>query len=188
MWPMQRRMAGAATLVTLALAGCGGSQSRSSTSASTPPHSAGAPHTTGCSGSQLTLSYAGTEGATGHLELHVAVRNSSQSSCLLRGYPSARLLDGAGRPLPLRVGRRDGFFPDTESGPRAVALKPGASAHFGISLVTNNEYRGARVCHAATAAMLSAPGSQTRWQRLSLRPGPRVAPCGRQLVVSPVHA
>jgi hypothetical protein len=106
----------------------------------------------------------------------------------LRGYPSARLLDGAGRPLLLRVGRRDGFFPDTESGPQAVALKPGASAHFGISLVTNNEYRGARVCHAATAAMLSAPGSQTRWQRLSLRPGPRVAPCGRQLVVSPIHA
>jgi hypothetical protein len=191
MWPMQRWMAGAATLVGLAglvLAGCGSSQSRSSTSAAAPPHSAGAPHTTGCSGSQLTLSYAGTEGATGHLELHVAVRNSSQSQCLLRGYPSARLLDGAGRPLPLRVGRRDGFFPDTESGPRAVALKPGASAHFGISLVTNNEYRGARVCHTAAAAMLSAPGSQTRWQRVSLRPGPRVAPCGRQLVVSPVHA
>jgi hypothetical protein len=36
--------------------------------------------------------------------------------------------------------------------------------------------------------MLSAPGSQTRWQRLSLRPGPRVTPCGNQLVVSPVHA
>jgi hypothetical protein len=188
---MQRWMAGAAALVGvvgLVLAGCGSSHPGSPTSASAPPHSAGAPHTTGCSGSQLTLSYAGTEGATGHLELHVAVRNKSQSPCLLRGYPGARLLDGAGRALPLRVGRRDGFFPDTESGPRAVALKPGASAHFGISLVTNNEYKGARVCRRAAAAMLSAPGSQTHWQRLSLRPGPRVAPCGDQLVVSPVHA
>ena len=143
--------------------------SRSSTSASAPPHSAGAPHAAGCSGSQLTLSYSGTEGATGHLELHVALRNSSQTACLVRGYPGARLLNGAGRPLPLHVGRRDGFFPDTESQPRAVALTPGASAHFGISLVTNNEYKGARVCRTATAAMLSAPGSRSHWQRLSLR-------------------
>jgi hypothetical protein len=118
----------------------------------------------------------------------VAVRNSSQTPCRLRGYPGARLLDGAGRALPLRVGRRDGFFPDTDSHPRVVALKPGASAHFGISLVTNNEYKGARVCRTAAAAMLSAPGSGAHWQRLSLRPGPRVAPCGNQLVVSPIHA
>jgi hypothetical protein len=191
MGPMQRWMAGAAALVGvvgLVPAGCGSSRPGSSTSASAPPHSAGAPHSAGCSGSRLTLSYAGTEGATGHLELHVAVRNSSQSSCLLRGYPGARLLDGRGRPLSLRVGRRDGFFADTESGPRAVALKPGASAHFGISLITNDEYKGARVCRTAAAAMLSAPGPQTHWQRLSLRSGPRVAPCGHQVVVSPVHA
>jgi hypothetical protein len=188
MWRMQRWIAGVVGLVGLVLAGCGSSQPHSSTSTQAAPHSAGAPHTVGCSGSQLTLSYAGTEGATGHLELHVAVRNGSQSPCLLRGYPSARLLNGAGRPLPLRVGRRDGFFPDTEARPRAVSLKPGASAHFGISLVTNNEYKGARVCRTAAAAMLSAPGSGTHWQRLSLRPGPRVTPCGNQLVVSPIHA
>ena len=66
MWPMHRRMAEAAALVGvvgLVLAGCGSSQPASSTSASAPPHSAGAPHSVGCSGSQLTLSYAGTEGA-----------------------------------------------------------------------------------------------------------------------------
>lgn len=188
MWRMHRWIGGAAVLVTLALAGCGGSQSRSSTTASSPPQSAGAPHTGGCAGSQLTLSYSGTEGATGHLELHVAVRNVSQTACRLRGYPSARLLNGAGRPLPLHVGRRDGFFPDTESKPHAVSLKPGASAHFGISLVTNNEYKGARVCRTAAAVMLSAPGSRTHWQRLSLRRGPRIAPCGDQLVISPIHA
>lgn len=188
MWPMHRWNAAAAALLALALAGCGNSLSHSSTSAATAPHSAGAPHATGCSGSQLTLSYSGTEGATGHLELHLAVRNSSRTACLVRGYPGARLLNAAGRPLPLHVGRRGGFFPDTRSKPRAVALKPGASAHFGISLVTNNEYKGARVCRTAAAALLSAPGSRSRWQRVSLRSGPRIVPCGNQLVVSPIHA
>jgi hypothetical protein len=185
---MHRWIAGAAALLGVTLAGCGSSQTRSATSAATPPHSAGAPHTAAaCTGSQLTLSYAGTEGATGHLELHVAVRNSSQTACSLRGYPAARLLNGAGRPLPVRVSRGDGFFPDTESRPRAVSLTPGASAHFGISLVTNREYKGAHVCRRAAAALLSAPGSPAHWQRLSLRSGPRVSPCGAQVVVSPVH-
>ena len=186
MWRMHRWIAGAAVLTALALAGCGSSQTRSATSAS-PPRSVDAPHTTGCTGGQLALSYSGTEGATGHLELHVAVRNRSRTACLLRGYPGARLLNDAGRPLPLRVGRRDGFFPDTQAKPRAVALKPGASAHFGISLVTNNEYKGARVCRTAAAAMVTAPGSPSRWQRVSLRAGPRIAPCGNHVVVSPIH-
>jgi hypothetical protein len=188
MWRMQRWIAAATMLSALLLAGCGSSLSHSATTAQAPPHSAGAPHTTGCAGSQLALSYSGTEGATGHLELHVAVRNRSRTACLLRGYPGARLLNVAGRPLPLRVARRGGFFPDTQSKPRAVALRPGGSAHFGISLVTNNEYKGARICRAAAAAMVSAPGSRSRWQRLSLRAGPRIAPCGNRVVVSPIHA
>ena len=188
MWRMHRWNAVAAALLTAALAGCGSSEPHSPTSASTAPHSAGAPHANGCSGSQLSLSYSGTEGATGHLELHLAMRNTSRTACLVRGYPGARLLNAAGHPLPLHVGRRNGFFPDTQSKPRAISLKPGASAHFGISLVTNNEYKGARVCRTAKAALLSAPGSRSPWQRVSLRSGPRIAPCGNQLVVSPVHA
>jgi hypothetical protein len=68
-----------------------------------------------------------------------------------------------------------------------VTLAPEASAHFGISLVTNNEYRGARVCRTAAAAMVSAPGSRSHWQRVSLRAGPRIAPCGNRVVVSPIH-
>lgn len=189
MWPMDRWKAAVAALVSLALAGCGSSQTSSSTRASTPPHSAGAPHVAGrCSGAQLHLSYSGAEGATGHLELTVAVRNVSPSPCRLRGYPGARLMGRAGRPLPLRVARGHGFFPDTQSRPQAVALTPGATAHFGISFVTNNEYKGARVCRTATAAMLAAPAARQTWQRVSLRSGPRIAPCGDQLVVSPVHA
>ena len=189
MWSMHRWIVGGSALLALALVGCGSSQTGSSTSTSTPRHSAGASHAAaGCRPSQLALSYAGTEGATGHMELTVAVRNTSQTACELRGYPGARLLNGTGRALPLRVARGHGFFPDTESAPRRVSLAPGERAHFGVSFVTNNEYKGARTCRTARAAMLSAPGSGTRWQRVSLRAAPRITPCGDQLVVSPVHA
>jgi hypothetical protein len=192
MWAMQRRTAGAAALLALALAlaGCGSSETSSSTSASasSAAQSAGAPQAaTSCRPKQLTLSYAGTEGATGHMELTVSVRNTSQTACELHGYPSARLLNGAGRALPLRVARGHGFFPDTESVPRRVSLAPGQRAHVGISFVTNNEYKGAHVCRTAAAALLAAPGSGA-WQRVSLRTAPRISACGNQLVVSPVHA
>jgi hypothetical protein len=195
----------AAATAAAALAGCGGShRSSSSTSASSSPAATttsapttgsatsappGSPGTGACTGSQLALSYAGTEGGTGHLELTLALRNVGSRTCAVRGYPGVRLLDRIGRALPLRVQRGHGFFPDTLSAPRAVALTPGTSARFGISFVTNNEYAGARVCRTASAAMSAVPGwSGSRWERVSLRAAPRIAPCGNQVVVSPVHA
>jgi uncharacterized protein DUF4232 len=202
MWAMDRRLAGAspspglalavatAVAMAVAMAGCGSSQTSSSTTAPESPSSAGAPHSSAarCRPAQLTLSYAGTEGATGHMELTIRVRNTSRAACELRGYPAARLIGGAGRALPLHVVRGHGFFPDTQTRPRRVTLRPGSSGRVGISFVTNNEYKGARVCRVATAAMLSAPGAAPHWQRISLHSGPRISPCGDQLVVSPVHA
>jgi hypothetical protein len=202
MWRMERRIAGGAAPpglalavgLALTLAGCASSQtqsatstSASATSTSAAPHSAGAPHTSACAGSQLALADGGTEGATGHLELTVTMRNTSPSACVLRGYPRARLLNGAGRALPLRVARGHGFFPDSDSRPQQVSLRPGGSARFGLSFDTNNEYKGAHVCRTVAAAMVSTPGSPGHWQRVSLRSGPRIAPCGSRLVVSPIH-
>ena len=69
-----------------------------------------------------------------------------------------------------------------------MVLKPGGQAHFGVSFVTNNEYAHARTCRTAAAAMSSAPASPAHWWHLSLRGAPRIAPCGDQLVVSPIHA
>jgi hypothetical protein len=181
-------------LAAVALAGCGSSQTSSTPAgaAATTTRSAGAPPVTSaradCAGSQLTLSYIGTQGATGHLELTLALRNVSGRACLVRGYPAARLLDRAGDALPLHVSRGHGFFPDTLRAPRTVALSPGATAHFGISFVTNNEYKGARTCRTAAMAMFAAPGHGAHWERVSLRPAPRISPCGDQLVVSPIHA
>lgn len=185
----------AAVLAGLALAACGSSQSGSSSSSPTSsthgsttkasPRAklAGA----GCAASQLRLSYVGTEGATGHLEVTLALRNTSGPACTLQGYPRARLLDAHGTALPLKVKQGGGFFPDTQRRARAVTLKRGGQARFGVSFVTNNEFAGAHVCRTAAAAMSSAPGVGNHWSHLSLRAAPRISPCGDQLIVSPVY-
>ncbi len=134
------------------------------------------------------MSYAGTDGATGHLELTLALRNVSARSCAVRGYPGARLLGRDGHVLPMRVSRGRGFFPDTRPGPRMVTLAPGTSAHFGLSFVTNNEYAGAHVCRSALTVMSAPPGTGSHWQRVSLEHRARIEPCGDRLVISPIHA
>ena len=86
----------AALLAGLALAACGSSQSSSSASTArggTTPKAQTSPAQAPCAASQLRLSYVGTEGATGHLEVTLALHNASARPCTLRGYPSARLLD-----------------------------------------------------------------------------------------------
>jgi len=190
-------LAGLVLVLALALAACGSSQTTSSAPAVSVPATqssnraktvTSAASSGACAGSQLKLSYAGTDGATGHLELTLALRNVSARSCTIRGYPAARLLDGSGRGLPMRIKRGGGFFPDTLPPPSAVVLKPGAQAHFGLSFVTNNEFKGAHTCRTAAAVMSLAPAAGSQWLRVSLRPAPRISPCGDQLVLSPVYS
>lgn len=179
---------GALALAAVAAAGCASSQTSSFTTGA--PRSGAARTTaapTACS--RIAVSLAGTQGATGHLELTFALRNASAVTCVLRGYAAAELLDAAGHALPLRVRHGHGFFPDTLPAPRPLALAPGSAAHVGVSFATNDEYAGDHTCRTAATALVRAPGwSGRRWDRVSLRRAPPVAPCGRELVVSPVHA
>jgi hypothetical protein len=185
------RLSGAALAIAVAAAGCGSSQTRSQSSTSTASSRASSSQLgviAECHGSQLAATYARTDGATGHMELTIALRNVSPTACRLEGYPRAALLDDAGRPLPLRLTRGSGFFPDTHAAPRPVVVAPGAIAHFGLGFVTNNEYAHAHVCRTASAAMAAAPGGSVHWERVSLQRAPRITPCGSSLTVSPVHA
>jgi hypothetical protein len=190
---VQRRAPAVALAILAAaiLAACGSSQTPSSSQTSTTSARSGPPsHTAAaCGARQLSVSYGGTEGATGHLEVTLTLRNGSGRACTLRGYPGARLLDAAGRPLPMRVRRGGGFFPDSQRRPRTVVLGPGRRARYGLSFATNNEYAGARRCFAVAALVARPPGT-SRWTRVPVGGGgrPRIAPCGRQLVVSPVYA
>jgi hypothetical protein len=172
-----------ALAAALGLAGCGSSHGTRSSSTTAPPKAKASSASASCV--RLRARYVGTQGAPGHLEVTIALRNASPSSCRLKGYPVAALRDAAGRAIPMRLQRGHGFFPDTERTPRSVTLKPGASARFGLSFVTNREYAGAHTCRTAASAVAGMSG----WSYpISLRQGPKIAPCGTQLVVSPVYA
>jgi hypothetical protein len=176
----------AALGATLALAACGSSQSSSSSSSAESTHSTSASRSpTACSAMQLRPGYVGTQGATGHFELTLSLRNVSSRSCRIVGYPAATLLGANGKPLQMHITHGRGFFPDTLRRPRPVTLAPGARARFGVSFITNNEYRGARVCRTAVRVVAGMPG----WNgaTVSLRHAPKIAPCGNQLVVSVVY-
>lgn len=176
----------AALGATLALAACGSSQSSSSSSSAESTHSTSAGRSpSACSAAQLRPGYVGTQGATGHLELTLSLHNVSSRSCRIKGYPVATLIGANGKPLPMRVTHGHGFFPDTLRTARPVTLAPGARARFGVSFIINNEYRGARVCRTAVRVVAGLPG----WNgtALSLRHGPKIAPCGNQLAVSPLY-
>ncbi len=186
-----------AVLGALAIGACGSSSSQSPPSSSTGSHHAAAPHAAAaspqpvplpCASNGLRLTFLASQGATGHLEVTFALRNASGTICTLRGYPGARLLDAAGHTIAMRLKRGGGFFPDTVSPPSRVALAPSASARFGLSFVTNNEYAGARRCVRA-AALESVPPGGAGALRISLTGGgvPMIAPCGRQLVTSAVY-
>jgi hypothetical protein len=174
----------AALGATLALAACGTSQSPSSSSSAEGTHSASR-SPSACSAVQLRPGYVGTQGATGHLELTLSLHNVSSRSCRIVGYPAATLLGANGKPLLMHITHARGFFPDTLRRSRPVTLAPGARARFGVSFITNNEYRGARVCRTAVRVVAGMPGWNGATE--SLRHAPKIAPCGNQLVVSVVY-
>jgi hypothetical protein len=84
--------------------------------------------------------------------------------------------------------RGNGFFPDTLLVPRQVVVQPGGGARFGLSFSVNSEYGGGRPCLTA-ASLASVPPNAHQPLRVALggRGRPRFAPCGGQLVVSPVY-
>ena len=79
----RRRLAGAALPIAVAAvaAGCGTAQttSQSVTSTASSPEAIAA-----CRGPQLAATYARTDGATGHMEVTIALRNVSQGQSILR--------------------------------------------------------------------------------------------------------
>jgi hypothetical protein len=99
-----------------------------STTVSTTSPASGA-----CVASELTLSFLGGLGATGHGELGFSLRNTSTASCHTYGYPGVQFLARSGAPLPTDSARttRDFFGSAPEV---ALVVAPGASVSFRLGV------------------------------------------------------
>jgi hypothetical protein len=104
-------------VLALAIAGCGSSGSTSSSNAASSSTQTSSsvstqtvtttPTTTSttvagtpaCVASMLALSFLGGNGATGHIELGFALKNTSSGSCHTYGYPGILFLGGGGQGL-----------------------------------------------------------------------------------------
>ncbi len=179
----------AASVLAIGLAGCGGSSSASHPSAA-PPQSTSAPPTTSatstgagsstttpastttaatprCVAADLTGSFLGQQGATGHGELGFGLRNATTHSCRTFGYPGVLFLDRHGSPLPTSSSRTThDFFGATREVPLTVA--PGASVSFRLG-VTHGVVPG-EPCSTAYALQVIAP-DDTATLRISIPGG-----------------
>ena len=135
----------------------------------------------------MRLAYLGSQGATGHIEASFQLRNASQKSCTLFGYPGAQMLGAKGNSLPTHLQRGGAFFADTRRPPRIVSLAPGQSARFAFGYSDNPEYGGGKPCLQAAQLEVTPPNTYSQLV-ISLPSGPSsFAPCGGVLVTSPVY-
>lgn len=137
------------------------------TTAATSPTATSAAGTGACRAADLTLSYLGQQGATGHGELGFALRNKSGGPCTTFGYPGVLFLDRTGRALPTRSTRTTSdFFGHTTL--RHLKLGPGDTVSFRVG-VTHVPTAGNR-CTTAHQVQVIAP-NDTATMRVQIRQG-----------------
>ncbi|MEA2210906.1 MAG: hypothetical protein QOF83_854 [Solirubrobacteraceae bacterium] len=133
-----------------------------------------------CRAAQLTLSYLGGLGATGHGDLGFALRNRSTRSCHTYGYPGIQFLDRMGKSLPTQASHStDDFF--GHSLLRSLSVAPGHSVSFRLDVSHGSGTPGR--CPTA-AALRVIPPDDTRALRTAITNG--AYECGHA-IVSPLQ-
>src|SRR5579875_1837851 len=121
---------------TTTATGAGASPTASSTPSTPSTTASGGAAVSGggpCRAAQLSLTFLGGQGATGHGELGFALRNTSQQTCSTVGYPGIQFLDKAGQPLPTQpTHTTQDFFGSVPEEP--LTLPPGATASFRLGV------------------------------------------------------
>ena len=128
----------------------------------------------------LALSFLGGEGATGHIELGFALRNTSSGSCHTYGYPGVLFLNKNGQGLTTVTTRTTHDF--FGSLPIAVlTVAPGAEVSFRLG--TSDVTGSGPSCATATGLQVIAP-DDTATLKTALSPS--TFECGT-VTVSPLQ-
>jgi hypothetical protein len=107
-----------------------------------------------CVAADLSVSYLGQQGATGHGELGFALRNTSSRTCHTYGYPGVLFLDKGGGALPTDSTRttHDFFGAAPEI---ALVITPGSSVSFRLGVT--HGVTGTADCTTAYGLQVIAP-------------------------------
>lgn len=112
---------------------------------------------TTCTAAQLAGAVTGMQGGAGTLELTVALRNSSSSSCTMDGYAGLQLLGSGGAQLPTDTHQGGGLAFESVA-PSPVDLAPGQVAYFNIGF-SDVPTAGQTSCPSATGLQVIPPGA-----------------------------
>jgi hypothetical protein len=141
------------------------------------PSSSGTTTPARCMLGDLQVAVAGSNGAAGHIQVEVSMRNHGAAACSLEGYPGMLLLDGT-KPLHTDVVRGSSVVvPPIRV--RLVVLQPSARAAyvFGYADVPT----GGQSCPNSTALEVTPPNAFAH-ATISLN----ATACGGVLTTSPV--
>ena len=107
-----------------------------------------------CTAADLSLSYLGGQGATGHGELGFALKNTGSSACATGGYPGIQFLAADGSALSTTPQHTtDDFFGHLPLAP--LTLQPGQTASFRLGVSHGGGSSAA--CSTADALQVIAP-------------------------------
>ena len=100
-----------------------------------------------CRAADLSLSYLGGQGATGHGELGFELRNTSSQTCSTYGYPGIQFLDQSGAPLTtLPTHTTQDFFGSLPK--QLLTVAPGATVSFRLGVTHGiNSTAGCTTAH-----------------------------------------
>ena len=162
-----------------------------------------------CAAGTLALRILGQQGATGHGEIGVAMRNTGSSTCHTFGYPGVLFLDKSGQPLPtVPTHTTHDFFGDAPE--IGINVAPGTSASlrlgvthgingtqgcataYGLQVIPPNDTAtlrttipgGAFECRTVTVSPVrpgtsAVEGAGSTWERV-IRRSPMPAPAARR--------
>jgi hypothetical protein len=132
-----------------------------------------------CKATQLTAAIERSGVAAGNAGTGVSLRNSSQQSCSLDGYPELVMLDASGQVLPTHVTDSPSAYVYNNLQPAMVVLAPDASAHFVLDW-TRNPCMSAPTSSTLRITPPGAADTVTLTTQLS--------PCDGNLTTSPIVA
>jgi hypothetical protein len=135
---------------------------------------------TNCQTTQLTLGMQSQQSGASNFANIYRLKNTSQQTCTLEGYPGVQLLNSSQQSLTIGVSRQTSAYLYNNQQPQLVTVAPAASAYF--ILEWNAGVNGSGNCPGAAFVLVTPPGNQ-----YNLRISSVVDVCTGSVIVSPIE-